>query len=136
MIAGIGSTLDVLYRQSDLASFDRLDDRHVEDGFEIDVEATSLATPYPNGVANPTGVFGGLLSGASVVDEVEARGYGGGDGAVTGGASCGAVALGGDDDAAMGQGGRDRLRGPGGATTGCRAAAARTSSSEAAATTR
>ena len=123
VIAGIGNTLNFLDQRSDAVPLEDLGRRHVEDGFEIDVEATSLATPTVNGVPNPTGVFGGLLSSATVVYEVEAKRFGGGDDTARGGASSDAVALGGGDDrfragggddAALGGGGRDRLWGQGG----------------------
>lgn len=120
VIAGIGAPLNFLYQQSDAVPIRGLGDRDAKNGFTIDVEATSLATPYVDGVPNPTGVFGGLQSSAAIVYEVKAASYGGGADTVKGGGASDVVALGrgadtfrggGGSDAAVGEGGADRLWG-------------------------
>jgi hypothetical protein len=117
MSAGIGAALNQLYQQSAEVPLEDLRDRHVEDGFAVEVEAVSLATPYVNGIPNVTGVFGSLLSDVVVTYEVEPRLYGGRDDSVTGDGASDLASLGGGDDRFRGEGGHDVARGGDGKDT-------------------
>lgn len=123
VMAGVGAPTNAFLQPSAVVPLTGLKDRQVEDGFAFEVETTSTATPYIDGVANLGGVFGGMISTAIVEYTVVARQFGGRDDVVRGRAASDAVALGdGDDrfkagggnDAAVGQGGDDRLCGQGG----------------------
>ncbi len=122
-VSGIGSTINRFFQTSAPLELRGLRDRQIEDGFVVDVDATSLATPYVSGVPNPTGVLGSIASDVIVQYEVEAATYGGAADRVKGSGAWDAVALGsgndvfrggGGGDVALGENGADRLFGQGG----------------------
>lgn len=123
MAAGVGNPFNYFSVPSESVPLRGLTASEAADGWSVAFDATSMATPYVDGVPNPTGVFGGLLSKAGVDYEFAPATYGGGRDVVRGGAGTDAVALGGGADvfrggggrdAAAGQGGHDRLIGQGG----------------------
>lgn len=115
MVGGIGTPENMLFKTSAPVPLINIRDHHVKNGFAIDVDAASVATPFVNSIPDGDSIVGFVWSSAVISYEVDLKEYGGGADKVRGTNASDGVSLGGGKDRFWGKDGIDLAYGGRGA---------------------